>query len=54
MQINPNKAGRFESSFFYGEGVNLTPPPPSPLCALRIVETFWLVETFVSECLNFN
>ena len=27
---------------------NLTP------CALRLVETFWLVETFVSECLNFN
>ena len=23
-------------------------------CALRLVETFWLVETFVSECLNFN
>ena len=23
-------------------------------CALRLVEAFWLVETFVSECLNFN
>ena len=23
-------------------------------CALRLVETFWLVETFVLECLNFN
>ena len=23
-------------------------------CALRLVETFWQVETFVSECLNFN
>ena len=43
-----------------------TPAPPilskSPFssknfqtpCALRLVETFWLVETFVSECLNFN
>ena len=24
------------------------------LCALRLVETSWLMETFVSECLNFN
>ena len=23
-------------------------------CALRLVETFWLVETFVLERLNFN
>ena len=23
-------------------------------CALRLVERFWLVKTFVSECLNFN
>ena len=23
-------------------------------CALRLVEAFWLVENFVSECLNFN
>ena len=37
-------------------------PPPLPLnlqtlqapCALRLVETFWPVETFVSECLNFS
>ena len=25
-----------------------------PPCALRLVETFWQVETFVSECLIFN
>ena len=25
--INPNKAGLFKASFFYG-GLNLTPPPP--------------------------
>ena len=24
------------------------------LCALWLVKTFWLVENFVSECLNFN
>ena len=23
-------------------------------CALQLVEAFWLVENFVSECLNFN
>ena len=23
-------------------------------CALQLVETFWLVETFISERLNFN
>ena len=23
-------------------------------CALRLVERFWLVKTFVSECLNFS
>ena len=23
-------------------------------CALRLVETFWLVETFISKCLNFS
>ena len=23
-------------------------------CALRLVVAFWLVENFVSECLNFN
>ena len=23
-------------------------------CASRLVETFWLVETFVLECLDFN
>ena len=27
---------------------------PQPPCALRLVETFCLVENFVSECLNFN
>ena len=27
---------------------------PKTPCALRLVETFWLVEAFVSECLNFN
>ena len=25
-----------------------------PLCALLLMETFWLVETFISECLIFN
>ena len=24
------------------------------MCALRLVETFWLMQIFVSECLNFN
>ena len=29
-------------------------PEKEAPCALRLVETFWLVETFVLECLNFN
>ena len=31
--LNPNKVGLFESSFFWGEGVNLThlPPPLPPI-----------------------
>ena len=34
---------------------NTTPPLfcQAP-CTLRLVETFWIVETFVSGCLNFN
>ena len=28
--------------------------PVMHACGLRLVETFWLLETFVSECLNFN
>ena len=33
---------------------NWPSPIPQLLYVLRLVETFWLVETFVSVCLNFN
>ena len=54
--LNPSKIlSFFHLSFFnqlvrgdggWGGGVGR--------CALRLMETFWLAETIVSECLNFN
>ena len=34
--------------------INPNPPPQPTPCVLRLVKTFWLVETFLSECLNFK
>ena len=45
---------KYESYISVTKTKNVRYGTPQRPCALRLVEIFCLVETFVSECLNFN